>query len=43
MKRLRVIKEVDGIMLQPINPEYAPKKYDYTDDFNPVYYNWCSN
>ena len=33
----RVIKEVDGIMLQPINPEYAPKKYDYTDEFNPVY------
>lgn len=33
----KVIKERDGIMLQPINPEYAPKKYDYTDEFNPVY------
>ena len=32
----KVIKEKDGIMLQPINPEYAPKKYDYTDEFNPV-------
>lgn len=33
----KVIKQVDGIMLQPINPEYEPKKYDYTDEFNPVY------
>jgi repressor LexA len=33
----RVIKERDGIMLQPINPEYEPRKYDYTDEFNPVY------
>lgn len=33
----RVIKQTDGIMLQPINPEYEPKKYDYTDEFNPVY------
>lgn len=33
----KVIKERDGIMLQPINPEYAPKKYEYTDEFNPVY------
>lgn len=32
----KVIKERDGIMLQPINPEYEPKKYDYTDEFNPV-------
>ena len=32
----KVIKEVDGIMLQPINPEYEPKKYDYTDEFHPV-------
>lgn len=32
----KVIKERDGIMLQPINPEYAPKKYDYMDEFNPV-------
>ena len=23
-------------MLQPINPEDAPKKYDYMDEFNPV-------
>ena len=29
----KVIKERDGIMLQPINPEYAPKKYDYTDEW----------
>ncbi len=33
----KVIKQTDGIMLQPINPEYEPKKYDYTDEFNPVY------
>lgn len=32
----KVIKQTDGIMLQPINPEYEPKKYDYTDEFNPV-------
>lgn len=33
----KVIKQTDGIMLQPINPEYEPRKYDYTDEFNPVY------
>lgn len=33
----KVIKEQDGLMLQPINPEYVPKKYDYHDEFNPVY------
>lgn len=33
----KVIKQTDGIMLQPINPEYEPKKYDYMDEFNPVY------
>lgn len=33
----KVIKQTDGIMLQPINPEYEPKKYDYMDEFNSVY------
>lgn len=33
----KVIKQIDGIMLQPINPEYEPKKFDYMDEFNPVY------
>ncbi len=28
----RVIKQPDGIMLQPINPDYEPKKYDYNDE-----------
>ena len=23
-------------MLQPINPEFEPKKYDYNDEVNPV-------
>lgn len=23
-------------MLQPLNPEYTPRQYDYTDEFNPV-------
>lgn len=32
----KVIKEPDGIMLQPLNPEYSPKKYDYSDELNPV-------
>ena len=32
----RVIKQQDGIMLQPINPEFEPKKYDYNDEVNPV-------
>lgn len=32
----KVIKEPDGIMLQPLNPEYSPKKYDYADELNPV-------
>lgn len=32
----KVIKQQDGIMLQPINPEYEPKKYDYNDEIFPV-------
>ena len=32
----KVVKERDGIMLQPLNPEYVPKKYNYADELNPV-------
>lgn len=32
----RVIKQPDGIMLQPLNPDYEPKKYDYTSENFPV-------
>lgn len=32
----RVIKQIDGIMLQPLNPAYEPHKYDYNDPINPV-------
>lgn len=32
----RVFKQQFGIMLQPINPEYQPKFYDYGDAENPV-------
>lgn len=32
----KVVKLMDGIMLQPLNPEYTPRQYDYTDEFNPV-------
>lgn len=32
----RVVKERDGIILQPLNPEYSPKMYGYNDEFNPV-------
>lgn len=32
----KVYKEVDGILLQPINPEYMAHKYDYHDELNPV-------
>lgn len=32
----KVIKQQDGIMLQPINPDYEPKKYDYNDELFPV-------
>jgi SOS-response transcriptional repressor LexA len=32
----RVHKEVDGIILQPLNNEYLPKKYHYNDPDHPV-------
>lgn len=32
----KVIKQQDGIMLQPINPDYEPKKYGYNDEVFPV-------
>lgn len=32
----RVIKQHDGIMLQPLNPEYEPRQYDYNDDLMPI-------
>lgn len=32
----RVIKQQDGIMLQPLNPDYEPKKYDYNDSLFPI-------
>lgn len=32
----KVVKLQDGIMLQPLNPEYTPRMYDYNDELNPV-------
>jgi repressor LexA len=32
----RVIKQQFGIMLQPLNPDFEPKIYDYNDELNPV-------
>lgn len=32
----RVIKQQDGIMLQPLNPDFEPRKYDYNDDLFPI-------
>lgn len=32
----KVVKLVDGIMLQPLNPEYTPRQYDYTGEDHPV-------
>lgn len=32
----KVIKYNDGIMLQPLNPEYEPKMYRFEDGENPV-------
>lgn len=32
----KVLKKTDCIILQPLNPEYEPKVYDYTDQLNPV-------
>ena len=35
-KLKRVIKKPDGIMLQPLNPEYEPVFYSYNGEYNPV-------
>ncbi len=32
----KVVKNEDGIMLQPLNPEYVPKQYDYNDERYPI-------
>ena len=32
----KVLKKVDCIVLQPLNPEYEPMIYDYNDELNPV-------
>lgn len=32
----RVVKQPYGVMLQPLNPQYAPKFYDYGDEDNPI-------
>ncbi len=32
----KVLKNDDGIMLQPLNPEYVPRQYDYDDDRHPI-------
>lgn len=32
----KVIKQQFGIMLQPINPEYEPRMYDYNDESTPI-------
>lgn len=32
----RVFKQPDGIMLQPLNPDYESKKIDYNDELLPV-------
>lgn len=32
----KVVKNDDGIMLQPLNPEYVPKQYDYNDERYPI-------
>lgn len=32
----KVIKNEDGIMLQPLNPEYVPKQYNYNDERYPI-------
>lgn len=32
----KIIKKPDCILLQPLNPVYDPKIYDYNDEFNPV-------
>ena len=32
----KVIKNMDHIILQPLNPAYEPKIFDYNDEFRPV-------
>lgn len=32
----KIVKNEDGIMLQPLNPEYVPKQYDYNDERYPI-------
>lgn len=32
----KLIKKSDCIILQPINPAYEPKVYDYNDELNPI-------
>lgn len=32
----KVIKNENGIMLQPLNPEYTPRQYDYNDERYPI-------
>ena len=32
----RVFKQQFGILLQPLNPKYEPRFYDYGDEYNPV-------
>ena len=33
----KVIKMEDGLMLQPLNPEYPPQFFSYSDELCPVY------
>ena len=33
----KVVKMEDGIMLQPLNPEYPPQFFSYSDELCPVY------
>ena len=32
----KIVKKPDCIILQPLNPVYDPKIYDYNDEENPV-------
>ena len=32
----KVVKKQDCIVLQPLNPAYDPKVYDYNDELNPI-------
>ena len=33
----KVVKMQDGLMLQPLNPDYTPQFFDYHDELCPVY------